>query len=103
MHRAGRRRPFSDTLHRRRRAAGFEAGVGGVTRVLIVTANIGAGHDLPAELLAAGLREREPAAHVVVADGLAEASRGARALTRDGMETILERAPWLYDAEYWLV
>jgi processive 1,2-diacylglycerol beta-glucosyltransferase len=29
-----------------------------VTRVLILTADIGAGHDLPAELLAAALRER---------------------------------------------
>jgi processive 1,2-diacylglycerol beta-glucosyltransferase len=74
-----------------------------VTRVLIVTADIGAGHDLPAELLAAGLREREPAAYVVVADGLAEAGRGAQALTRNGMETIAERLPRLFDLEYWLV
>jgi len=74
-----------------------------VTRVLIVTADIGAGHDLPAELLAAAIREREPAAHVAIADGLAAAGGPVEATARGGMETILRRAPWLYDVQYWLV
>jgi len=74
-----------------------------VTRVLIVTADIGAGHDLPAELLAGGIRAAEPGAHVVVADALVAAGRAARAVTRGGAETVLERAPWLYDIQYWLV
>ncbi len=62
-----------------------------MTRVLILTADIGAGHDLPAELLADGIRAHEPGAHVVVADALAAAGRGARAVTRTGAETILTR------------
>ncbi len=71
--------------------------------MLIITADIGAGHDLPAELLADAIRSREPGADVVVADGLQAAGRGAQLLARDGMETILERARSLYDVQYWLI
>jgi processive 1,2-diacylglycerol beta-glucosyltransferase len=72
-------------------------------RVLILTADIGAGHDLPAELLADAIRERHPDAHVVVADGLKAGGRGAEAVARSGMETILEHARALFDVQYWLV
>jgi UDP-N-acetylglucosamine:LPS N-acetylglucosamine transferase len=72
-------------------------------RVLILTADIGAGHDLPAALLADAIRERLPDAHVVVADGLAAGGRGAQAVARGGMETILEHARPVFDAQYWLV
>src|SRR3954454_1261205 len=72
-------------------------------RVLILTADIGAGHDLPAELLADAIRERDPRAHVVVVDALQAAGPGARALARNGAEAILERAPWLFDVQYWLI
>jgi processive 1,2-diacylglycerol beta-glucosyltransferase len=41
-------------------------------RVLIVSAAIGEGHDLPARELAAGIRAQAPAAHVPIVDGLAE-------------------------------
>jgi UDP-N-acetylglucosamine:LPS N-acetylglucosamine transferase len=72
-----------------------------VTRVLILTANIGAGHDLPAELLAAGLRER--GADVEIADSLSTGGTGIEAIARAGMETVLHHAPWLFDVEYWLI
>jgi processive 1,2-diacylglycerol beta-glucosyltransferase len=74
-----------------------------VTRVLILTAEIGAGHDLPAELLAAAIREREPDAHVPVVDSIAAGGAGVQAVARAGVETVLRRAPWLFDAEYWLI
>src|SRR4051812_23036952 len=70
-------------------------------RVLILTADIGAGHDLPAELLAAALRDR--AADVVITDALAVGGQGAQAVARRGQEVILGRAPWLFDVQYWLV
>jgi processive 1,2-diacylglycerol beta-glucosyltransferase len=70
-------------------------------RVLILTADIGAGHDLPAELLADALREC--GAGAVVMDGLRAMGRLAQALGRDGAETIVRRAPLVFDAEYWLV
>ena len=52
-------------------ASGLHAGAssGALGRVLILTASIGEGHDLPARFLAAQLRERRPGARVVVADG----------------------------------
>src|SRR3954447_13522198 len=72
-------------------------------RVLVLTADIGAGHDLPAALLADAIRARENAAEVVVLDGLAAAGRAARAVARGGTEMVLERAPALFDAQYWLI
>src|SRR5262245_53447227 len=70
-------------------------------RALILSADLGAGHDLPAELLADALRER--GAHAVVADGLTEMGAITQALGRRGAETILRRAPAVFDAQYWLI
>jgi UDP-N-acetylglucosamine:LPS N-acetylglucosamine transferase len=72
-----------------------------VPRALILSADIGAGHDLPAELLAAGLRARH--ADAVIADGLTEMGRLTHVLGRSGVETILRRAPAVFDAQYWLI
>ena len=74
-----------------------------MARVLIITADIGAGHDLPAELLRDSIRERDPESEVVIADALREAGRLARAIGRNGQETILEHAPVIFDAQYWLI
>ena len=69
-------------------------------RILIVTADIGAGHDLPAELLADGIRARRPDAAVEIVDGLAEMGPFILAATRNGAETILQRLPRLFDLQY---
>ena len=74
-----------------------------MTRVLIVSADIGAGHDLPARLLADGIATREPGAEVVVADGLAAMGRAVRAATRVGAETILQHGRPLFELQYGLV
>src|SRR5436189_3030435 len=52
------------------------------TRALIFTASIGAGHDLPAEMLATALRERGATAEVV--DGLQVGGPIARAIIGGG-------------------
>ncbi len=72
-----------------------------MTRVLILTADIGAGHDLPAELLAAALRER--GAEATVADAVTTGGMGIQAMAQGGLEWVLHHAPWLFDAEYWLI
>jgi UDP-N-acetylglucosamine:LPS N-acetylglucosamine transferase len=72
-----------------------------VTRALILTADIGAGHDLPAELLASALGERGAA--TVVTDGIVAMGPVVHALGRQGSEAILRAAPFLFDAEYWLI
>jgi UDP-N-acetylglucosamine:LPS N-acetylglucosamine transferase len=73
-------------------------------RVLIITADIGAGHDLPAQLLSdAMLASWDPAPEVLVADALRNTGRVVRAAVRTGAETVLEQAPWAFDLQYWLV
>ncbi len=70
-------------------------------RVLILTASVGEGHDLPARTLAAQLREEEPEVDVVVEDGLAPMGQA--------IVTVSERAPrlfffkfdWLWDIGFW--
>jgi UDP-N-acetylglucosamine:LPS N-acetylglucosamine transferase len=72
-------------------------------RVLIVTADIGAGHDLPAALLADGIRERMPDAEVTVVDGLVEIGPAALRLVRTGTETVLQHLRPLFELQYWLI
>jgi UDP-N-acetylglucosamine:LPS N-acetylglucosamine transferase len=66
-----------------------------------VSADIGAGHDLPARLLADGIRAR--GAQATVADGLVEMGPIVLAVIRRGAETVLERLPWLFELQYWLI
>ncbi len=72
-----------------------------MARALILSADLGAGHDLPAELLADALRER--GAEAVIADGLTEMGAITQALGRRGAETIVRRAPFVFDVQYWLI
>ena len=72
-------------------------------RVLILSADIGEGHDLPARVLAAELQAKQPQARVVVADGLRAMGRVIGAIVRDNSRLVLQRAPWLYDLQYWLL
>jgi processive 1,2-diacylglycerol beta-glucosyltransferase len=72
------------------------------TRVLVITADIGAGHDLPAELLAERL-QLEGLAQAEVVDGLDHMGRIVRAALRNGTETIVTRLSWLFDFQYWLI
>jgi processive 1,2-diacylglycerol beta-glucosyltransferase len=72
-------------------------------RVLVLTADIGAGHDLPAELLAAGIRARVPEAEVAVEDALVAMGPLLHAIGRAGSETILERMRSLFELQYWLL
>ncbi|HXK14485.1 MAG TPA: glycosyltransferase [Gaiellaceae bacterium] len=75
-----------------------------MTRVLILTASVGEGHDLPARTLADQLREERPGIDVVTEDGLQVMGRA--------FVLVNERAPgvvffyrgfqWLWDATFWL-
>ena len=75
----------------------------GAPRILIVSADIGAGHDLPARLLADGLRAAHPGAEVTVVDGLVEMGPLVLAVVRSGSETILQRLRPLFELQYWLI
>ena len=70
------------------------------TTVTIFTASIGAGHDVPAQVLAAGLRERGAGADVV--DGLALAGPAARTILGGVPAAGSALATLLFEARYLL-
>ncbi len=72
-------------------------------RVLILTASIGEGHDLPARVLAEGIREQRPDAHVDVVDFLDVVSKLARRIVIDGSQFDSDWGNRLFDLEYRLI
>jgi processive 1,2-diacylglycerol beta-glucosyltransferase len=73
------------------------------TRVLILTASVGEGHDLPARTLAAQLRAESPGIDVVTEDGLRAMGRTFVLLSERTAGVIFYRFQWLWDAGFWLV
>ncbi len=72
-------------------------------RVLILSADIGEGHDLPARALATGLRTESPGVEVRVVDGLRAMGRLMTLLIRDGSWLSFNWLPWLFEAQYFLL
>ncbi len=72
-------------------------------RVLILTADIGEGHDLPARMIAADLEEEVPGAQVTIDNGLEAMGRATSAVVRGGSRFTFRRAPWVFDIQYWLI
>jgi len=70
-------------------------------RVLILTASVGEGHDLPARTLAAQLREEEPAVEVVIEDGLAPMGRAVVAVSESAPRVVFYRFDVLWDLGFW--
>ena len=68
------------------------------TRVLILSAGIGEGHNLPARMIEAGLLELDPQCEVVIVDSLAEMGRAAALLIDDSSELMFDRFNWLSTA-----
>jgi processive 1,2-diacylglycerol beta-glucosyltransferase len=73
---------------------------GGPPRVLVLTTDIGEGHDLPARELAAAIEAERPDAEVVVADGLAAMGRLLEAVVKDQSRLIFDAPRWMFDLEY---
>jgi UDP-glucose 4-epimerase len=72
-------------------------------RVLILTADIGEGHDLPARMIAADLEKSLPDAEVTVDNGLEAMGKMMSAVVRGGSRFTFRRAPWVFDVQYWLI
>ena len=68
----------------------------GALRVLVFTAPVGEGHVAAAQALANDVRQRNPAAEVVICDALEEFNVVLRWLLRDAYRWQLTRAPWLF-------
>jgi processive 1,2-diacylglycerol beta-glucosyltransferase len=73
-----------------------------VTRVLILTASVGEGHDLPARTLAAQLKAEAPGTEVVIEDGLVAMGREFVLITEGGASVVFYRFQWIWDAAFWL-
>src|SRR3954451_19043052 len=71
-------------------------------RILILTTDIGEGHDLPARELAAGIAEEAPAAEIRIVDGLDEMGRILSAVLKDNSRAVFHAPPWLFDFQHWL-
>ncbi len=72
-------------------------------RVLVLSADIGEGHDLPARMIRAELERAEPEAEVEVANGLEAMGGLYSSVVRGGSRVSFRWLPWLFDAQYWLV
>src|SRR5436190_14341691 len=72
-------------------------------RVLILTADIGEGHDLPARALARDLAVEHPGSEVEIVDGLRAMGRLMTAVVRDGSWVSFNWFPPLYAIQYWLL
>jgi processive 1,2-diacylglycerol beta-glucosyltransferase len=73
-----------------------------VTRVLILTASVGEGHDLPARTLADQLREERPGVEVVTEDGLQVMGKVFVLVNERAAGVVFFRFQWLWDATFWL-
>ncbi|MGE5408449.1 MAG: NAD-dependent epimerase/dehydratase family protein [Syntrophothermus sp.] len=72
-------------------------------RVLILTADIGEGHDLPARVIKADLEAEVPEATVEIDNGLEAMGRLLSAIVRGGSRFTFHWANWLFDIQYWLI
>ena len=71
--------------------------------VLILSAGIGEGHDLPARWLAAGLAEEAPDVPVKIADGLAAMGPLVERVVMGGSAFHSRLGNLLFDLEHWLI
>ena len=71
--------------------------------MLVLTADIGEGHDLPARIIKADLEEEVPGAEVEIANGLDGMGKICAAVLRNGSKVTFRWMPWLFDIQYWLI
>jgi UDP-glucose 4-epimerase len=72
-------------------------------RILVLTADIGEGHDLPARMIKEDVEKEIPGAEVEIANGLEAMGRIVSAVVREGSRVTFRWMPWLFDVQYWLI
>jgi processive 1,2-diacylglycerol beta-glucosyltransferase len=70
--------------------------------VLILTASIGEGHDLPARTLGVQLRSECPAVEIKTVDCLTVMGRTVARISEGTPRVIFYRFTWLWDVAYWM-
>jgi UDP-glucose 4-epimerase len=71
--------------------------------VLVLTADIGEGHDLPARIIKADIEAEIPDARVEIDNGLEAMGWLLSAIARGGSRFTFRWANWLFDIQYWLL
>lgn len=71
-------------------------------RILILTTDIGAGHDLPAHYLAREFERISPGAQVAIVDCVDEMGRVASSILKDNSRFTFDRLPQAFELQYWL-
>ncbi|MDE3130428.1 MAG: NAD-dependent epimerase/dehydratase family protein, partial [Acidobacteriota bacterium] len=69
-------------------------------KVLIISADIGAGHDLPARSIAREFKQEDPDAFVAVVNGLPAMGPVATTVLRENSAFVFRWIPWLFDLQY---
>jgi processive 1,2-diacylglycerol beta-glucosyltransferase len=72
-------------------------------RVLILSASIGEGHDLPARVIADGLRHERPGTHVRIEDGLLAMGWPVDRIVLGGARMDSRAGELFFDVLYWLL
>jgi UDP-glucose 4-epimerase len=70
--------------------------------VLIISADIGEGHDLPARAVARELTDEDPDAHVAIVNGLPAMGTILTKTLRENSAFMFRWVPWLFDIQYTL-
>lgn len=83
--------------------ASKETGEERSSRVLVFTADIGEGHDLPARIIKEDVEREIPGTAVDIVDGLQAIGRIASSVVRDGSRFTFRWMPWMFDLQYWLI
>ncbi|HEY5188122.1 MAG TPA: NAD-dependent epimerase/dehydratase family protein, partial [Solirubrobacteraceae bacterium] len=71
-------------------------------KVLIISADIGEGHDLPARAVAREFKDEDPDALVSVVNGLPAMGPILTKVLRENSAFMFQYLPWLFDFQYWL-
>jgi processive 1,2-diacylglycerol beta-glucosyltransferase len=73
-----------------------------MSKILILSASVGEGHDLPARTLADQLRDEAPGAEVVIEDGLRAMGHAFVLVNERAPGVVFFHFQWLWDAAFWL-
>jgi processive 1,2-diacylglycerol beta-glucosyltransferase len=71
-------------------------------RILIITASVGAGHELPAQSLAAQFAREVPESVVMIEDGLDYLGPVVSTVSHRAPKVVFFRSEWIWDAGFWL-
>jgi UDP-glucose 4-epimerase len=71
-------------------------------QILIISADIGEGHDLPARAVAREFKDEDPDAQISIVNGLPAMGPVLTKTLRENSQFMFQWVPWLFDFQYWL-